>query len=74
MDPGSSVLAGRQGMSVTREQVEAAMAKLPDADHRLLVWLCTGQTPERYETSTRSVRGRPGTLASSPQLRTSPAR
>ena len=32
-------------MSITRDAIEAAMAKLPPDCHRLLLWLCTGQTP-----------------------------
>lgn len=29
--------------SITIVHIEAAMAKLPETDHRLLIWLCTGQ-------------------------------
>jgi hypothetical protein len=32
-------------MSITRDAIEAAMSKLPPESHRLLLWLCTGQTP-----------------------------
>ena len=33
--------------SITAAHIEAAMARLPEEDHRLLVWLCTGQTAAR---------------------------
>jgi len=39
---------------IGREQIEAAMAKLPEEDHRLLVWLCTGQVPQQVIPSLRT--------------------